>query len=79
MSRNRQLIYWIRRKKKRLSRFLVQVEFTNMIYKGYTVTLVDIPEYEMSDAIAEAKELIDGIDKERYLRSVIFWMITEIF
>lgn len=65
MSRNRKLIYRINRKKKRLRYLLGQVEFTDMIYKGHRVTLVDIPEDEMADAITEAKELIDGIDMER--------------
>lgn len=65
MSRNRKLIYRINRKKRRLRYLLNQIEFTDMIYKGHRVTFVDIPAAEMADAIEEAKEMIDEIDKYR--------------
>ena len=53
------------RKKKRLHKFLDQATFTDINYKSYRTTLVDIPADEIPAAIVEAKALIDGIDKER--------------
>ena len=36
-----------------------------MIYKGHKITFVDIPDDEMSNAIAEAKAMIDEEEMER--------------
>lgn len=65
MSESRRLIYRIRRKKERLREHLKQANFTGMYYKGYRITLVDIPHEEMPATVAEVKALIDGIDEEK--------------
>ena len=65
MSRSRRLLYRIRRKKRWLREYLDQATVTDMYYKGYRIALVDIPPDEMMDAVAEAKALIDEIDKYR--------------
>lgn len=65
MSKSRRLIYHIRRKKRWLQKYLDQATFTDIYHKGYRVTLVDVPPDELPTAVAEARAMIDDIDKER--------------
>lgn len=52
----------------RLRYSLNQLNVSHMIYKGHKITFVDIPDDEMSNAIAEAKAMIDEEEMERNKR-----------
>lgn len=69
MSRNRKLIHRINRMKRRLRKYLDQATFTDIDYKGYRVTFVNMPTAKMSETFAEAKAMIDEIDKIRKERN----------